>query len=150
MTSIFDSMVRFFREDDWKFRQIEEKPILMMGFSGESGSWICYAQAQDDRQRFIFYSVMESKVPADRRPAVAEFLTRANYGLILGNFEMDFSDGEVRYKTSVDVEGGSLAQQMIRTMVYTNILMMDRYLPGVMSVVYGGVSPADAIAQVER
>ncbi len=150
MASIFDSMVQFFREDDWKFRQIEGRPILQMGFSGESGSWMCYAQAQDDRQRFIFYSVMESKVPADRRPAVAEFLTRANYGLVLGNFEMDFSDGEVRYKTSIDVEGGALAQPMIRTMVYTNILMMDRYLPGIMSVVYAGVPPAEAIAQVER
>ncbi len=146
---VFDTVLQFFREDDWKFRQIEGRPILQMGFAGQNGSWMCYAQAQDDRQRFIFYSVMESKVPPDKRQAVAEYLTRANYGLILGNFEMDFSDGEVRYKTSIDIEGGQLASQMIRTMVYTNVLMMDKYLPGIMSVIYGGISPADAVAQVE-
>lgn len=30
----------------------------------------------------------------------AEFLTRANYGLVFGNFEMDMHDGEIRYKPS--------------------------------------------------
>jgi hypothetical protein len=148
--SIFDTMVQFFQEDGWKFLPMEGKPILQMGFSGENGSWMCYAKAQEDKQRFLFYSVMESKVPENKRLAVAEYLTRANYGLILGNFEMDFSDGEVRYKTSIDVEGGQLTPWMIRTMVYTNVLMMDRYLPGIMSVIYGGVSPADAVAQVEQ
>lgn len=147
--SILDTVIQFFREDDWHFRQLEGRPILQLGFAGDNGSWTCYAQAQEDKQRFIFYSVLDSKVPPQKRAAVAEYLTRANYGLVLGNFEMDFSDGEVRYKTSVDVEGGQLTTGMVKTMVYTNVLMMDRYLPGIMNVVYGGVSPADAIAQIE-
>lgn len=115
--NIFDTVLQFFQEDNWNFRQIEGKPILQMGFSGANGSWMCFAQAQDDNQRFIFYSVMESKVPANKRQTVAEYLTRANYGLVLGNFEMDFSDGEVRYKTSIDVEGGQLVPQMVRSVV---------------------------------
>jgi|LakMenEpi03Aug12_release.lakeMendotaPanAssembly.Ray.scaffolds.fasta_scaffold491798_2 hypothetical protein len=28
-------------------------------------------------------------------------------------------------------------------------VMMDEYLPGIFSVIYGNVSPADAIAQIE-
>ncbi len=147
---IFDTMVQFFNEDDWKFRQLEGKPILSMGFKGDNGGWMCYAQAKDDRRQFVFYSVMETNVPADKRQAVAEFLTRANYGLTLGNFEMDFTDGEVRYKTSVDVEGGQLTTQMVKTLVYVNVLMMDKYLPGIMSVTYAGVPPADAIARIEQ
>ena len=43
--------------------------------------------------------------PEEMRVPMAEFLTRANYGLRIGNFEMDFEDGEVRYKSSVDFEG---------------------------------------------
>lgn len=60
--SIFDTMVQFFREDNWKFRQIEDKPILQMGFSGNNGSWMCFAQARDDQQRFAFYSIMETRL----------------------------------------------------------------------------------------
>lgn len=147
--TVFDTMVQFFKDDDWRFRQLEERPILQMGFSGRNGSWLCYAQAKNEQQRFIFYSVLEAKSPVEKRPAVAEFLTRANYGLVLGNFEMDYSDGEIRYKTSIDVEGGVLTPEMVKTLVYTNVLMMDKYLPGIMSVIYGNVSPEQAIASVE-
>jgi len=29
-------------------------------------------------------------------------------------------------------------------------MMMDEYLPGIFSVIYGNVSPTDAIAQIEN
>lgn len=53
-------------------------------------------------------------VPEDRRLALAEFLTRANYGLFIGNFEMDWQDGEVRYKTSIDVAGDRLSTALVQ------------------------------------
>jgi len=28
--------------------------------------------------------------------------------------------------------------------------MMNKYLPGIMSIIYAGASPADAIAQIEK
>jgi hypothetical protein len=34
-------------------------------------------------------------------------------------------------------------------LVYANVTMMDEYLPGIMSVIYGEVEPKDAIAQIE-
>jgi hypothetical protein len=80
----------------------------------------------------------------------AQFLTRANYGMTMGNFELDFADGEIRYKTSIDVEGASLTFPQIKGLIYTNVTMMDEYLPGIMSVIYSDVSPEDAIAQIEK
>lgn len=146
---IYDTMVQFFREDDWRFRPLQDSPILQMGFSGDNGTWQCFAQANDELERFMFYSILPIKVPVEGRPAVAEFITRANYGLIVGNFEMDYTDGEVRYKTSIDVEGGVLTTGMIKTLVYANVLMVDKYFPGLMVTMYGGASPADAIARIE-
>ncbi|MDJ1171766.1 hypothetical protein PMG71_20260 [Roseofilum sp. BLCC_M154] len=37
---------------------------------------------------------------------MAEFLTKANYGMILGDFELDLTDGELRDKTSIGVLQG--------------------------------------------
>jgi len=80
---------------------------------------------------------------------MAEFLTRANYGLVVGNFELDFTDGEIRYKTSIDVEGDCLSKALVRAIVYTNIIMMDKYMPGIMALLYANVSPVQAIARAE-
>jgi len=145
----FEEIVNFFEEDGWPFVQIEGEPLLQMVFQGENGKWACYAKARDDQEQFVFYSVCPVNTPDSKRLAVAEFLTRANSGMIIGNFEMDFEDGEIRYKTSIDVEDDSLSCALIKRLVYANVMMMDAYLPGIMSVTYGDVTPLDAIAQIE-
>jgi hypothetical protein len=152
MEKVFDAIVNFFREDEWEFSQVEGEAVLQMGFTGDKGNWMCYAQAQEDEEtaQFIFYSVCPVKAPENKRVIAAEFLTRANYGLVLGNFELDFADGEIRYKTSIDVKDDRLSSALSKQLVYTNVLMMDKYLPGIMGVIYGDVSPEQAIAQVEN
>ncbi|MEH1983839.1 MAG: YbjN domain-containing protein [Nostoc sp.] len=147
--AIFEEMVNFFKADDWPFVQIEGQPVLQIIFQGENGKWTCYASTRIEQQQFIFYSLCSVNTPEEKRLAVAEFLTRANSGMVIGNFELDFADGEIRYKTSIDVEGDRLSYAIIRRLVYANVTMMDRYLPGIMSVIYGNVSPEDAIAQIE-
>jgi hypothetical protein len=149
-TQIFEEMVNFFKEDDWPFYEVEGKPILQMAFQGENGKWTCYAKARVEQEQFVFYSVCPVNAPENKRLAVAEFLTRANSGMIIGNFELDFADGEIRYKTSIDVDGDTLSSALIKRLVYANVTMMDEYLPGIMSVIYGEVEPKDAIAQIEN
>jgi len=149
MGKILDAIKKFFRDDDWPFTEMEGKPILRTGFSGKNGKWTCFAQARENQQQFIFYSVCPNPAPEDRRPAAMEFITRANYGLVIGNFEMDINDGDIRCKTSIDVEGGELNHVLIRQVVYSNVMTMNKYLPGLMSVLYANVSPEQAIHTIE-
>jgi hypothetical protein len=147
---IFEEMVNFFKQDSWPFYKIEGKPILQMAFQGENGKWTCFARAREQQQQMVFYSICSVNAPENKRMAVAEFLTRANCGMIMGNFEIDFEDGEIRYKTSIDVEGDSLSSALIKQLVYANVMMMDQYLPGIMSVIYGEVKVKDAIQAIEH
>jgi len=97
----------------------------------------------------LFYSVSPVNIPEDRRPAVAEYITRANYGLNVGNFEIDYTDGEVRYKSSIDVENTELTSARIHNVVYASVWMMDRYLPGIMQVIYANTEPSEVIKKIE-
>lgn len=146
---IFNVIVEFFEEDEWDFQWMEGLPVLKMDFTGKNGKLKCYAQAREDQEQFVFYSVCPITVPENKRQLVAEFITRANYGMIIGNFEMDFNDGEVRYKTSIDVEGDTLRPQLIKQMVYANVIIMDRYLPGILGVSFGSSSALDEIEKIE-
>ena len=58
--------------------------------------------------------------------------------MIIGNLELDYSDGEIRYKTSVDIEDVEVVEPLIRHLIYANVLTMDKYFPGLMRVIYGG------------
>jgi len=142
---IFQIMVNFFTEDDWSYAKIQGEPALYLAFEGENGSWNCYAKAREDEEQFVFYSICPIKVPKAKRRTLGEFISRANYGMMIGNFELDFTDGEIRYKTSIDVEGDRLSLALLKRLVYANVTMMDEYLPGIKLVLESGMSPEDAI-----
>lgn len=147
--TLLDAVVEFFIEDEWHYQQLPDKPIFRLGFQGENGSWQCYAQIREEQQQFLFYSVLDMNVPEDKRDVMAEFIARANYGLNVGNFEMDYGDGEVRFKTSIDVEDDRLSLALAKNVVYANVVVMDKYFHGIMSVVYGDVDPESAIGKIE-
>jgi hypothetical protein len=147
--SIFDTVIKFFTDDDWSFAKVQGEPTLRMLFQGKNGTWTCYARTRVEQLQFVFYSICPVKVPKPKRRALGELIARANYGMIIGNFELDFVDGEIRYKTSIDVEGSTLTFPLIKRLVYTNVMMMDEYLPGITAVTKGEASPEDAIAQIE-
>lgn len=149
MGTLFEVMVQFFEEDDWRFMEVAKGEALRMGVSGNNGEYECYAIVNEERETFRFVSKLPVKVAENKRVEIAEFLTRANYGLTIGNFEMDFRDGEVRYKTSIDVEGDRLTPALVGNLVRINVLMIDRYFPGIMKVIYGGESPEEAIREIE-
>jgi len=148
-TLLFNTIVEFFEEDEWDFQWMENTSFLMLDFSGKNGNWRCYAQAREPQRQVVFYSVLPVRAPESKRQAMAEFLTRANYGMVIGNFEMDFEDGEIRYKTSLDVEGAELLHPLLRQVVYANIVITDRYLPGIMRVLYSDATPQEVLLSIE-
>lgn len=149
MGRIFNAVVDYLTEDDWKYTVLDGESTLMLTFRGRSGSWQCFGRADEEKECFSFYSVLPPHIAEDKRPAVAEFINRANYGLIVGNFEMDYRDGQVRYKTSVDIEGGELTPKMIENLIYANLMTMDDYFPGFMEVLYADKEPAGVIEDIE-
>ena len=146
---IYQEMVNFFQQDEWPFYLVERQPVLQTAFEGKNGKWACFARAREQQPQMVFYSICPVNVPEDKLMAVAEFLIRANSGMILGNFELDFAEGKISYKTSIDVEGDRLSFALIKRLVYANVTMMDEYWRGIMSVIYGGVEVREAIASIE-
>lgn len=149
MGRILNVVEQFLRADDWPYSQVEGRTVLKTGFEGKNGQFTCYAQEREEQEQFVFYSIYPVRAPDNKLAQVAEFITRANYGMIIGNFELDYADGEIRYKTSVDVEGVELSEPLVRHMVYANVLTMDKYFPGLMRVLYAGIDPVVAIEEVE-
>jgi hypothetical protein len=149
-TSTFDTVVNFLKENNWSFLQHETEPILQMGYQGENGNWTCIIRTREDQSQTVFYSVCPVNIPVKKRLAIAEFLTIVNFGLIVGNFEMDFQDGEVRYKTyTINGENNPLNSELIGQLIFVNVMTMDKYLPALMSVLYANIPIDQAIQQIE-
>jgi len=149
MSEIFEAVINFFKENNWLFFQMEQEPALQMSFQGENGQWMCFVKVREEQEQLIFYSISPVKVPENKRLVMAEFLSRANFGLSIGNFELNFADGQIRYKTSIAAKGNGVNSALIGQLIFANLLTMDEYLPGIMSIIYTELSAVEAIAQIE-
>lgn len=149
MASLLDVAKQFFDEESWRYQDIEAEGIVTVAFRGDSGQWSCYGQAQDQRNLFVFYSISPTRPDQGKIMPMCEYLTRVNYNMALGNFEMDMEDGEIRFKTSIDITGDELTVANVRQLVYSNLLTMDRYLPGIQAIANTDEAPAEVIARLE-
>ena len=150
MGKILDAAIGFLRSDGWPFEQLADEDVVRVVFQGDHAQFNCFGQAREEQSQFLFYSLCPITIPEHKRAEMAEYITRANFDMSIGNFEMDYADGELRFKTSIDVEGTELTDSLMKPLIYANVLMMDQYLPGMMAIIYADKSPEDAIAQVEE
>ena len=142
-TELLRELKRVFAENRWPFREVRGAPVLLSELSGALGSWTFYAQAVEEQDLILLYSVCPLRVPEERRLEASSFLTRANYGLTAGNFELDFDDGEIRYKTVLQLSGEGLDAATMKRIVRANGIAMETYLPGIGAVITGtGAVPA--------
>ena len=147
---IVDVVFSFFDELQWSVAYVEHNTALSMEYRGKNGQWTCHLHVLEEAQQILYYSVFPVHVPADKRGIVAEFLTYANYGLIYGNFELNLDDGQIRYKTSVDVEGNGLSVNLLKPVGFINVTTLDRYFESLTGLIYKDIPVRDALALVGR
>ncbi len=145
MGFIVDSMQEFFNEEGWPVSKIGDFPALSMTYGGKKDTWPCIAQVVEEEGLFLFYSACPVTVPDDKRAALGLLLSYANYTALVGGFEMNNEDGEVRYRTELIIKGvdektlrqGKILQQLMHNVVYANLQNMDLYLPSIKAVLNG-------------
>lgn len=140
---------KFFSDQDWNYDFEEDRNLFRTGVNLNSKM----------KSTKIFISVGESGVTvtsvvpmnADEacRTQVMEFITRANYGLRNGNFELDLSDGEIRYKVFHSNVDGVASSDLIKHSIFLSCSMLDRYGDDLLAVMFGMKDPKTAVEEAE-
>ena len=126
----------------------DRSQVISLNLTGNNSSFRSFIDVKVNQNRMFVFLESPVKVPENSRSSCAELLMRINYTLALGNFELDFSDGEVRYRMAVDVEGSALSLEMIETNIMVSVAAMDRYFPAIMRVMYGNKPPQQAFEEI--
>lgn len=151
--SLFERVAGHLDASDWSYTANEEKKYFSTGCRLKDASVrvILDVYESEDWQRVVVYSYYPVFIPENRRAALAESITRINYGMIFGNLDMDFTDGEVRVRTIVE-SGSELADTMIDRALASNLDTAGRFLAPILAIAFGNAVPEkalDLIAQNE-
>lgn len=143
----------FLDKDDWHYNFDEEKGRFDLGITLKSRLKSTKVVIRVNESSYTVYDYLSISAGSDNETELREvalFLSYANYGLRNGNFEMDPSDGEMRYKSFVDCGGGAIpTYDIIEASLYVPPTMIDRYADGILGIIFGGASAKDAIEKCE-
>lgn len=102
-----------------------------------------------DRDRLVCYGANATRVPEHRRRAVAELVARINRAHIIGGFDLDFADGELRYRIGHILTDQEPTYALVDNLVGYTVGAWDRCHQALMSVAYGNMAPEAALARIQ-
>ena len=142
MSDAMGAVREFLRADEMTFRD-DDGGRVVVPFADEDGRWS--ATVAEANGCVVCTAGFPANVPEEFRPAAAELLCRLNWPLLLGNWEMDWSDGEVRFRASLPVGSVDLTPDLARDLCYTAFGTFTRGWRPLMDVATGAATAAEAI-----
>jgi hypothetical protein len=149
MEDILDMVKRFLVEEDMSFMNMKGRNALGMIIKGRQSTYNVIIEAVQKHEQIICCAQCLFNIPNDKRSSVAEYFTRINYLLKIGNFEMDIEDGEIQFRIGIDAEGGMISRGMFNNMIGISINTFDQYFPGLVLICFSGKGVGDVMKDID-
>ena len=150
---ISESIRNFLEDDDWNFDFDDEEGSFRFGLNlrrCKFKSIKYYIKVRESD--YVVYAVCPLAANVEDKEGTArisELLHRINYGMFIGNYELDHRDGEIRYKCFVDCENSYPSNDVIRNSIYLPGHIYERFGNAIASVLFTDVSPEEAYIKAE-
>jgi hypothetical protein len=149
--SLFDRVHDYLTAKDWTFSSYADKEFFSFGLRLKDGSVRVTVDTAEGGgwSRVLVYVTYPTFVPEQRRPAVLEAIARINCVTVLGNFEMDLRDGEIRVRTMLESDG-FIGEPMIDRAVRRGLDTADQYQASLLAISFGNASPKDILEMASQ
>jgi hypothetical protein len=145
-TNPLDILEQIIAANEWAFERRSDGEMA----AEAPGKWCDYGlhfSWSHEISAMAFTCAFDLKVPADKRDRLYELLALANDRLWIGHFGIEAEDGVPVFRHSVLLRGAQGASaESLEDMVDIAITECERFFPAFQFVLWGGKSPADALA----
>lgn len=148
-TTAIETLGGYLRDQAWSAERLAEDTAFKSRRELELCPVVYYFQIKPDLEQFLFYIVPELSLFEDMLAPCAEFVCRANHGMRIGNFELDFRAGQLSFRSSLNFKGVELSAVLIDNVIQPALTAFDEFFPGAARVIAGLDTPAEAIRKIE-
>ena len=146
----FDLVCSYLREMGYTFSACEESASADLTIIGRTSLLNIRVRVSNDPLLVLILVRMPTVVPDERRAQVAEVVARANYGMMVGCFDYNMSDGMLGYRVSLPLVDAAVTPEQFGAAWRTAFATADHYHRAFCRLLYGDdLSPAEVVAEVE-
>lgn len=151
MMDMIDQVRDYLDKTDWKYEYIQDRNLITAGVNLNCKLQSVKLIINFNEGGYTVLAIPSMNADANTRASVLEYISRANYGVRSGNFEMDLNDGEVRYKTYTNAKGlDRIPDEIIEDSIVIPAMMFNRYGDGMAALMFGFSDPVTEIKKVEN
>ena len=147
-TPLHDELLVALGESGWRVYSANA-PEALVDLLGTAAVYTCRYFAAEESRTLVCTTRCPVLVPEAARDRAMQFITRANFGMFYGSFELDLDDGMLLFRTNCAVHDGALTTEMVKHMASAGAWSFDRYLPRLMQVVFGKRRVRDAVNEAD-
>jgi hypothetical protein len=134
--------------------QVFETPNGQTGYIIEFGGEIyeggIFQILEDKSHRIVvFYVDFAEAAPKSRYEETVEYITRANSGIYVGNFEFNYANGSIRYQVGLDFQDDELSPALVRNLITAARDAAETYAASLIEVIKGEKTARKAIEEAE-
>jgi hypothetical protein len=148
-TPLHDALISAIDRIGW-YHHFSHAPSAMVDFIGAAALYATKFHANESGELLVCFTRAPVLVPLPARRRVMDFITRANFGMQQGGFELSLDDGMLGFRTSTHASIATLTEHMVRSMLLFNVSTLDKYSPYLMEVIYAKRTPREAVEAAER
>ena len=111
----------------WHYNKEEEKLIIRTSAVGDDLSMKLMIKIDADRQVMYLKSPMPFAIPDHVRDTMAKAILYANYSMLNGSFEFDFSDGYLAFKMVIPYMESIISEAVCKYMIVLSCSMTDKF-----------------------
>lgn len=137
------------RDHGWKPEAVPEQHAFKEERETQYGPITYYFQIEPELEQFLFYISPEIRLLKEQLLPVAEYIVRANFGMRIGNFELDMKAGKISFRSGLNFKGQGLSAALIDGAVQPALKAFEEFYPSLEKVFAGIKTPVEAINEAE-
>ena len=147
---VMDQVAGLLDEDGFAHESLDDGRVIKTGFRSDVASLKVLISAMDDPLVMFVVVRIPLVAPEVKRVAMAEAITRINYGMTLGRFEMNMSTGDVNFYAAIPIIDSALTQEQFRLVLGAAIQRsQEQYHVFGRLLFDNDLTPAAAVAEFE-
>jgi hypothetical protein len=148
-SELADLVESYLNSHRWKYDFDTDEGVFALGFNLSIRLATLNLRIRIRRSSIICLAFPPIRVDPQHLAAAEEYITRANYGMMHGCFEMDHSDGEVRFRSSLYCGDEIPSMDIVEFIVGLPHQMWNRYGDGLLAILFAEGSPEEEIRKAE-
>ena len=146
-----DQLINFFNAIEFKFQIIEDsedKTVFKTGVILNIGNADGYLTVNHKLKLVELFAHSPLNIPENKRKEVSKYMDLVDSITYIGNFQLNHDQGDIRCKTYFQYTNEPIAKEIINDNFFEVFNLMERFMPGIMSIVYGAKDADTALNEL--